>query len=63
MSRQLRADENFGAALWQIDGIQILKETQAVKIKLGYCGRILSFVDYALSVVKYLARSQLIRLR
>lgn len=38
------------------DGIAVLNETLAVKLKLGHRGRLMSYVDYATSVAKYVVR-------
>lgn len=70
----LRAGDTLKAAHWpgapicmQVgglsDGIRVLNETLVVKLKLGYRGRVLSLVDYATSVAKYVVRKQLTRSR
>lgn len=70
----LRAGDTLKAAHWpgapicmQVgglsDGIRVLNETLVVKLKFGYRGRVLSLVDYATSVAKYLVRKQLTRSR
>lgn len=38
------------------DGIAVLNETLSVKLKLGCRGRLMSYVDYAISVAKYVIR-------
>ena len=45
------------------DGVQALNETLAVKLKLGYRGRLMSILDYAIHVAKYLVRAHLTKSR
>jgi glycosyltransferase involved in cell wall biosynthesis len=45
------------------DGIRVLNETLAVKLRAGYRGRIMSFVDYVIAVAKYWVRARLTRSR
>ncbi len=70
----LRAGDTLKAAHWpsvpicmQVgglsDGVQALNETLAVKLKLGYRGRLMSILDYAISVAKYLVRAHLTKSR
>ncbi len=70
----LRAGSNLKAAHWPdvpicmrvgglSDGIRVLNEALGVKIRAGFRGRIMSIVDYLISVAKYLVRTRLLESR
>jgi len=70
----LRAGGNLKTAHWpdtpicmQVgglsDGIRVLNETLAVKLRAGYRGRMMSIVDYVIAVAKYWVRAYVIQSR